>query len=132
MKLPNFDEWYDSLSDEQKKMLETFSDETILCNKCANCCYECKTECDDFQSIGEFIAVDSTIDFLESAFLEDERPLCTAVFRGNLIEAAPTKDKTIIIQALCEYLDLEFNIEDILAIDYYPGTDTTKVAYLGS
>ena len=132
MKLPNFDEWYNSLSEEQKKMLETFSDESILCNSCANNCYKCKKECDDFQDVREFIEIDSVINYLEDMFQEDGRPVCEAIFHGNIMESAPSKDKKIIISSLCEYLELEFGIEDILAIDYYPGTDTTKVQYLGS
>jgi len=73
------------------------------------------------------------LEYLDFDFQEDERPLLTAVFDGNLkLLLDNSKYKAQAYKALCDYLDLEFGIEDLVGFEYDKRRNTTKVSYLGS
>lgn len=73
------------------------------------------------------------LEYLDFDFQEDERPLLTSVFDGNLkLLLDNSKYKTQAYKALCDYLDLEFGIEDLVGFEYDKRRNTTKVSYLGS
>ena len=59
--------------------------------------------------------------------------MMTAVFKGNIKEILDnSKNRTDAYAALCEYLELEFGIEDLIGFEYDKRRNMTKISYLGS
>lgn len=151
----DFRTWVNSLSEDELHHLDVafkFKDNEAdptqpapvqnVFEKCAYCGNNCLPTIEkalhcinsnNFDDIRPYRDKEDIFTLIDEAFMEDERPMMTSVFKGNIKEILDNaKDRTDAYAALCEYLELEFGIEDLIGFEYDKRRNMTKISYLGS